>query len=90
MSNIKSVLNKVSMTQIPENALLDGVVKALQEREAFRDTVGTLNERIYYGDVFEAILNEQHIFKITDKKVLAQLEELAKLVDTDYVQVTMN
>lgn len=91
---IESVFNRVSMIQIPENALLDDVVRVLRKREAFTDTDNELNERIFTGDVFEAILGENShpcnvsMFKIKDKKVLAQLTELARLVDSEYVQIT--
>lgn len=92
-TGIKNVMNKVSMVQIPENSLLHGVVKVLDGRESFRDTDNELDEKIYTGDIFEAILGEQAqmvdcLLKIKDEKVLAQLEELAKLVKTEYVQIT--
>lgn len=94
MSKLKTVLNKVSMIQIPENAILDGIIRELEGREAFRDTDGSLNERIFEGSVFEQILGEQgemgaNPLRIKEKKVLQQLEELAELVDSDYVQITM-
>ena len=88
-------MEKVSMMQIPESALLPSVVLELKGREAFTDTDATLMERIYTGEVFEAILGEQGELKKgftggirMSKKALNQLEELAKLVDTDYVQIT--
>ena len=93
MSDIKTVLHKVSMTQIPENALLDRVVKELGGRECFIDTDEDLGERIYTGDVFEAILGEFGEMEDTpmypSKKVMEQLVELAELVDTEYVQITL-
>ena len=82
------------MVQIPEDALIHGVVKELEERESFRDTDPELNERIYTGDVFEAILGENDQFEKghpmrVDKKTEGQLEELAKLCGKyEYVQVT--
>ncbi len=87
-------MHKVSMIQISENALVHGVVKALSGRESFVDTDNSLNERIYTGEIFEAILGENaeipdgHFMKITDKKTLDQLEELAKYCDAEYVQIT--
>ena len=93
MSDIRTVLHKVSMTQIPENALLDRVVNELKGREMFVDTDEDLGERIYSGDVFEAILNEFGEMEDTPmyppKKVMEQLAELAELIDTEYVQITM-
>ena len=93
MSDIKTVLHKVSMTQIPENALLDRVVKELEGRECFKDTDEDLRERIYTGDVFEVILGELGEMEDTPmyppNKVMEQLAELAELIDTEYVQITM-
>ena len=93
MSNIKTVLRPVSMIQIPENALLDRVVRELRGRECFIDTDEDLGERIYNGDVFEAILGEFGEMEDTPmyppKKVMEQLLELAELIDSDYVQITM-
>ncbi len=92
--SLKDVFNKVSMIQIPENALVHGVVKALKGAEAFTDTDEELDERIYTGDIFESVLctnceiPEDSPLKITDKKTLDQLEELAELVDSEYVQIT--
>ncbi len=93
-TGIKKVMQKVSMIQIPENALVYGVEKALEGRECFRDTDDELDEKIYTGDIFETILGENaqmsdnSVLKIKDKKILGQLEELAKLVDSEYVQIT--
>lgn len=92
-TGVKKVMHKVGMTQIPENALLDGVVRSMEGREMFVDADSTNTERIYSGDVFEAILGEDaqldkgHLMKL-NKKTLHQLEELAKLVGTEYVQIT--
>ncbi len=83
---LSKVFNTVKMIQIPENSLLDGVVKELQGRESFVDTDEDLNEKIYTGDVFEAILSEDSGQLKT--KVVKQLEELAQLIDSEYVQIT--
>jgi hypothetical protein len=91
-SGLKSVMTRMTIMTIPENALLDGVVKQLDGRESFKDTDRTLNEKVYQGDVFEAIASELDQMKDTigypSQKVIDQLEELAKLVDTDYVLIT--
>ena len=93
MSNIKSVLNKISIVQIPENALLHGVVKLLVGRESFIDADSDLCERIYSGDIFEAIAGELAEMKDSplypSKKTIDQIEELANLIDSEYIQVTM-
>jgi hypothetical protein len=91
-TNLSSVLNKVSMTQIPENALLHRVVRELEGREVFTDTALDLGEQIYSGDVFEAILGELGELEDTpmypQEKVMEQLVELTELIDTDYIQIT--
>ncbi len=93
-SGVLDVLHKVSMTQIPANALLFGVEQALEGREMFTDADSDNTEAIYSGDVFEAILNEDIELKKRNKKkgldakTLFQLEELAEFIDTEYVQIT--
>jgi len=91
---LKDVMHGIKMVQIPENALIHGVVKALEGRESFRDADPDLNECIYTGDIFEAILGENaqidngSVMKL-HKKTETQLEELATLCGKyEYVQVT--
>ena len=93
MAKKKSKFDVVSMTQIPESYLTKGTLKALDGREAFCDTDTELDEKIYIGDVFEAILCENSEMgdspiAIKDEATLLQLEELAKEVATEYVQIT--
>lgn len=93
---LAKVSTRMTILTIPENALLDGVVKKLKGRESFKDTIETLNEAIYQGDVFEAIaceLQEKKEFLSAcmlypPQKVIDQLEALAEFVDTDYVLIT--
>lgn len=92
MSKLKKIITSLSMMQIDENALLDGVVKQLNGREAFVDK--STNEVIYQGDVFEGILGEiQELIdmkltnQIPSQKVISQLEELAEIVSADYIMV---
>lgn len=89
---LSRALSTVTMTQIPEDALTDWVVRQLQGREMFEDTDSTLNEKIYSGDVFEAILGEYAELEgsplYPQAKHMKQLDELAQMVDTDYVQIT--
>jgi hypothetical protein len=77
---------------IPQNALLHGIEKLLDGRESFKDTDRTLDEKVYQGDIFETIASELDQMKDTvlypPQKVIDQLEELAILVDTDYVLIT--
>ena len=90
---IKSVTTELTIASIPENALLDGVVKLLEGRESFRDTDDSLDEKMYAGHVFEDIATEQaqyedgHMFKAS-QKVLDQLDALAEFVSHDYVLIT--
>lgn len=90
---IKSVTTELTVASIPENVLLDGVIKLLEGREAFSHTDDSLDEKMYAGHVFEDIANEQaqyedgHIFK-ESKKVLDQLDVLAEFVSHDYVLIT--
>lgn len=90
---IKSVTTKLTVASIPENALLHGVVQLLEGREMFRDTDDSLDEKMYSGEVFEAIACEQaqypdgHMFK-QPQKVLDQLDALAEFVSHDYVLIT--
>jgi hypothetical protein len=87
------VFRTVTITQIPENALLDKIVKELRGREMFIDTDVDFDERIYSGDIFEAILGEYGELEDSpmypQEKVMKQLDELAQMVDTEYVQIVM-
>jgi len=96
MSELKSVINVITMTQIPEMALIWGVERELRGRETFKDANPTHNERIYHGSIFKTLLEENaqlvetcSPFAIGDKKTLRQLAELAELIDTDYVMITL-
>jgi hypothetical protein len=90
---LSSVFRTVTITQIPENALLDKIVKELRGREMFIDTDVDFDERIYSGDIFEAILGEYGELEDSpmypQEKVMKQLDELAQMVDTEYVQIVM-
>lgn len=90
---LSSVFRTVSITQIPENALLDKIVKELRGREMFTDVDVDFDERIYSGDIFEAILNEYAELEDSpmypQEKVMKQLDELAQMIDTEYVQIVM-
>ena len=89
---ISKVVTKLTMLQIPENALLHDIVKLLSGRESFLDADSDNNERIYTGDIFEAIFCElveemDSGVSIPSKKVLGQLNELSQICDADYVQI---
>ncbi len=87
---LSKVLSTVTMTKIPQNALTDWVFRQLQGREMFEDT--ETGEKIYNGDVFETILGEYGELESSplypQAKHMKQLDELAQMIDTEYVQVT--
>jgi len=96
MAKNKTKFNVVKMTQIPESYLTKETLKALNGREAFSDTDTDLDEKIYTGDIFEAIFCEEmenggnplSLLRIRDEATLNQLEELAREVVTEYIQIT--
>ncbi len=89
--SLSQALTTVSMTQIPQGVLLDGVLVQLLGREMFMDTDVDLDEKIYSGDVFEAILCEFAEMEDTPmypkEEVMKQLDELSQMIDTQYVQI---
>ena len=93
IASLKTVTTELSVVSIPENALLDEVVKALEGRASFRDTDDELDENMYAGHIFEDIAGEQaqypdgHMFKMS-AKALMQLDALAEMVSQDYVLIT--
>lgn len=88
---LSTVFAPLSMVAIPENALLDGVVKILEKEKlaAFVEADKTRKEKIYHGDVFRSILDDVET-RITNKKVLAQVIELAEMIDQDYIMITQS
>ena len=91
--DLSTVLHKVSMIQIPENALLHEVVKELSGREMFNDADPDNTERIYSGDIFGQILEEtlqreDTGFSPVPQKVIDQLNYLNQMCDAEYVQIT--
>jgi len=89
---LSTVLAPLSMVAIPENALLDGVVKLLKGREAFDDAT-RVSEKIYHGGIFEEISSELAEYPNDEqvpKKVLDQLDELAEMIESDYIMVTQS
>ena len=74
----------LTIGQIDENNLLDGVVKLMVSMESFIDVQKGIGDKLYPADVFEKILN---IFVCSDK-TLTQLQELVMyFVGYDYVMV---
>jgi len=92
MNKLATVITRLSMMQIDENALLHDVVKQLRGREAFLDVATDIvPEAIYHGDVFEAILGDLSEMEgsplYPSEKTISQLEELSKVVSADYIMV---
>jgi hypothetical protein len=90
VEGLHNVLGILSMQTLPEDALLNDVVKELRGRESFIDADLTNDERLYSGDTFEAILCEQVEKKTLSKKALNQVEELSLIIRTDYLMVTIH
>jgi hypothetical protein len=91
---LSGVFNKVSMIQIPENALLHDIVKLISGCEMFNDNIKNLGERIYSGDIFKSFLEEvlqreDTGFSPVPQKVIDQLNFLSQVCDADYIQITM-
>jgi len=89
---LSKVLTPVSMIQIPRNALLYDVERLLEGREMFVDADLTIDEKIYSGCVFQNILSEQDEDNVLplSKKAIQQLDELAQMCNSDYIQITNN
>ncbi len=79
-----------SITQIPKESLLIGVLALLKGREAFTDAT-TNNELIYQGDVFHELVMEANEVEIPilkpSKEIMNQLLMLIQTVTTDYIQI---
>jgi hypothetical protein len=92
VKGIHNVLTKLSVVSIPENAILDSVIRLLDEREAYVHTDSDLDEKMYAGHIFEDILGEQGELEGSpmqcNDKTMQQLLELAELVSEDYVLIT--
>lgn len=90
---LKDLITSLSVQSICEDVLVHGIVKAMQGREMFTDTDDELDEKMYAGHVFEDLLTEQAEMPDNMKpkllpKEMEQLEELAKIVNADYVLIT--
>jgi hypothetical protein len=91
---LRNAISTVTMIQIDATHLSAGVLKELEGRESFRDVDTSLNERIYTGDIFQAVLGEMDeetkligIHKMHPIDV-EQLEALCDLSIHEYIQIT--
>ena len=90
----KESFEKVQCTDIPREVLLPGVLEELIGREMMIDTYATFDERLYMGDVFEAIAGEWAELKENDKQILRitqedidQVNNLSEVIDTELVRI---
>lgn len=70
------IADKMRILQIPNNAIIEGVILKMLGKEEFIDTTDN-GDLIYSGSIFDDILNEKS-FELSDK-VLTQLTELSIL-----------
>jgi hypothetical protein len=93
----KESFEVISVTDIPYSSLLPGVIKELNGRELMVDTDDELNEKLYSGDVFEAIAcewaelfkadeNHRQIFRIT-QEMIDEVDNLAEIIETELVRI---
>ena len=54
-SFLRNSMEKLSIMDIPKSVLSEALINELDGRETFMDTDKSTDERIYSGDVFEAI-----------------------------------
>ena len=91
----KESFEVISVTDIPKDSLLPGVLKELQGREIMEDI--EYGEALYSGDVFEAIASEwvelieddenhRQIFKIS-QEMIDQVDNLAEVVETELIRI---
>jgi len=76
----------ISITEIPKDVLLEGVIKLLEGREMYVDTDYELEEKIYSGDVFETLSCEA-VYKYYPLDVVLQLNNLASVIKTELIRI---
>jgi hypothetical protein len=76
----------ISITVIPKDLLLEEVIKLLEGREMYVDTDCDLEEKIYSGDVFEALACEA-VYKYYSLDVVLQLNNLAAIIKTELIRI---
>lgn len=87
----KESFSVISVTEIPKQSLLKGVIKLLEGREMYIDADDSIQEKVYSGDVFEAIASElaemsgSHLFPPFE--VVEQIDNLAEIITTELVRI---
>ena len=87
----KESFDVVSVTDIPKSSLLPGVLKELRGREMMSDTDFDLDEKLYSGDVFEAIAGELAEMEgsplLPPQEVIDEIDNLAEVVETELIRI---
>ena len=87
----KDSFEVVSVTDIPKSSLLPGVLKELRGREMMSDTDFDLDEKLYSGDVFEAIAGELAEMEgsplLPPQEVIDEIDNLAEVIETELVRI---
>jgi hypothetical protein len=88
----KESFDVVSVTDIPKSSLLPGVLKELNGREMMTDTEFDQDEKLYSGDVFEAMASElaemdKDYILYPSQDVVDQINNLAEILETELVRI---
>jgi len=92
MAFTKESFDVVSVTDIPKQCLLLGVLKELNGREMMTDTEFDQDEKLYSGDVFEAMASElaemdKDYILYPSQDVVDQINNLAEILETELVRI---
>jgi len=85
----KDVTDTLKVLQINENAICDAILNHMDIGIAFKDANPKINESIYYGTVFESILERHNNnFIVIPAKFLNHLNDMIELAkEYEYVLV---
>jgi hypothetical protein len=87
----KESFSVISVTEIPKQSLLKGVIKLLEGREMYIDADDSIQEKVYSGDVFEAIASELAEMGgspfFPPFEVVEQIDNLAEIITTELVRI---
>ena len=89
----KESFSVISVTEIPKYSLLNGVIKLLEGREMYIDVDDDIQEKVYSGDVFEAIASElaemENSPLLPAPIVVEQINNLAEIITTELVRINI-
>lgn len=87
----KESFSVISVTEIPKDSLHKGVIKLLEGREMYIDADDSIQEKIYSGDIFEAIAGELAEMEdsplLPASEVIEQIDNLAEIITTELVRI---